>query len=183
MSVDYASKLSYYPNKGVCGVPEVFDDDAQLNVKLNELANLFRHSTYIVVHTGAGISTSVGIPDFRGPNGVWTLEKIGKKPKLSVPFEKAVPSLAHRALVELERHDLIKFLVTQNIDGLHLRSGFPRDRLAILHGDIFLESCPACGTAYARLTPSQSMGLRQSSVTCNYLKPNNRYCRCVNMSV
>ncbi|KAH8860523.1 NAD-dependent protein deacetylase SRT1 [Schistosoma japonicum] len=177
MSVDYASKLSYYPNKGVCGVPEVFDDDAQLNVKLNELANLFRHSTYIVVHTGAGISTSVGIPDFRGPNGVWTLEKIGKKPKLSVPFEKAVPSLAHRALVELERHDLIKFLVTQNIDGLHLRSGFPRDRLAILHGDIFLESCPACGTAYARLTPSQSMGLRQSSVTCNYLKPNNRYCR------
>ncbi|VDO75614.1 unnamed protein product [Schistosoma mattheei] len=177
MSVDYASKLSYYPNKGVCGLPEVLDDDSQLNFKLTELVNLVRRSTYIVVHTGAGISTSVGIPDFRGPGGVWTLEKVGKKPKLSIPFEKVIPSLAHRALVELEKHDVVKFLVTQNIDGLHLRSGFPRDRLAILHGDMFLESCSACGTLYARSTPSGSVGLRQSSVVCTYLKPNKRCCR------
>lgn len=177
MSVDYASKLSYYPNKGVCGLPEVLDDDSQLDLKLTELANLVRQSTYIVVHTGAGISTSVGIPDFRGPRGVWTLEKVGKKPKLSVPFEKVVPSLTHRALVELEKHDVVKFLVTQNIDGLHLRSGFPRDRLAILHGDMFLDTCSACGTLYARSTPSGSVGLRQSSVVCTYLKHNKRCCR------
>ncbi|CAH8840283.1 unnamed protein product [Trichobilharzia szidati] len=177
MSVDYASKLSYYPNKGVCGIPEIFDDEYQLNLKVNQLVSLIRQSNYVVVHTGAGISTSVGIPDFRGPNGVWTLDKLGKKPKLSVPFEKAVPSLAHRALVELEKYDLIKFLVTQNIDGLHLRSGFPRDRLAILHGDMFLESCRSCGTMYARSTPSETMGLRQTSVSCTYSKPNKRYCR------
>ncbi|CAH8502320.1 unnamed protein product [Heterobilharzia americana] len=177
MSVDYASKLSYYPNKGVCGLPEVFDDECQLNLKVDELANLVHESKYVVVHTGAGISTSTGIPDFRGPNGVWTLEKLGKKPKLSVSFEKAVPSLAHRALVEMEKRDIIQFLVTQNIDGLHLRSGFPRDRLAILHGDMFLESCHACGTMYARSTPSETMGLRKTSVSCIHSKLNNRHCR------
>lgn len=71
--------------------------------------------------------------------------------------------------------------MTQNIDGLHLRSGFPRDRLAILHGDMFLESCSACGTLYARSTPSGSVGLRQSSVVCTYLKPNKRCCRYANI--
>ncbi|OON16377.1 transcriptional regulator, Sir2 family [Opisthorchis viverrini] len=139
MSVDYASGLSEYANKGVCGLPEFFDDTTTLESKIDELYRLMVESAYTVVHTGAGISTSVGIPDFRGPKGVWTLEKLGEKPTVSVSFEKATPSLAHRILVELERKNLIHYLITQNIDGLHFRSGFPRNRLSILHGDMFLE--------------------------------------------
>lgn len=69
MSVSYASGLSYYANKGVCGLPEYTDTPSVLETKLNELYQLMRRSQFTVVHTGAGISTSSGIPDFRGPNG------------------------------------------------------------------------------------------------------------------
>lgn len=123
--------------------------------------------------------------------GVWTLEKLGLKPENSVLFEDARPSLAHHALVELERHGknyfinsfrligFIKFLITQNIDGLHLRSGYPRDCLAILHGDMFLDSCCNCGTLYVRNTPTKTIGLKRSLTSCTYLKTNKRICRLV----
>ncbi|KAG5451613.1 NAD-dependent protein deacetylase sirtuin-6 [Clonorchis sinensis] len=177
MSVGYASGLSEYANKGVCGLPEFFDDTITLESKIDELHRLMVESAYTVVHTGAGISTPVGIPDFRGPKGVWTLEKLGEKPTVSVSFEKAMPSLAHRILVELERKNLIQYLITQNIDGLHFRSGFPRNRLSILHGDMFLEVCDTCGSFFARSTPSTTMGLRRTDVFCTYTKPSGRGCR------
>ncbi|TGZ69069.1 hypothetical protein CRM22_003940 [Opisthorchis felineus] len=88
-----------------------------------------------------------------------------------------MPSLAHRILVELERKNLIHYLITQNIDGLHFRSGFPRDRLSILHGDMFLEVCDTCGSFFARSTPSTTMGLRRTDVFCTYTKPSGRGCR------
>ncbi|CAH8614939.1 unnamed protein product, partial [Dicrocoelium dendriticum] len=177
MSVNYATALSDYANKGVCGMPELFDDATALEKKLNELYLLMRQSRYTVVHTGAGISTSVGIPDFRGPRGIWTLEKLGKNPPTSVPFESATPSLAHQILVEFECRGLIHYLVTQNIDGLHLRSGFPRDRLSILHGDMFLEVCDTCGTLFPRNTPSVTVGLRRTDTSCTYIKPSKLRCR------
>ncbi|KAF7255263.1 hypothetical protein EG68_09169 [Paragonimus skrjabini miyazakii] len=177
MSVNYASGLSEYINKGVCGLPEFVDDVTVLKQNVNKLYRLMRDSKFTVVHTGAGISTSVGIPDFRGPKGVWTLEKLGQQPTVSVPFEKAVPSAAHRILVELEQRNIIHYLVTQNIDGLHLRSGFPRDRLSILHGDMFIEVCDKCGTFFVRNTPSTTMGLRQTNTLCSYVKPSGRCCR------
>lgn len=62
---------------------------------------MINESRFTVAITGAGISTSCGIPDFRGPNGVWTLEKKGLKPDLNVSFENALPSYAHYALSEL----------------------------------------------------------------------------------
>ncbi|CAL8095426.1 unnamed protein product [Calicophoron daubneyi] len=177
MSVDYAAGLSPYANKGICGLPEYLDEEDALNEKIEKLYQLLSQSHYTVVHTGAGISTSAGIPDFRGPKGVWTLEEQGKNPSPSVAFEKAVPSFTHRALVKLERQGVIHYLITQNIDGLHLRSGFPRDRMSILHGDAFIEQCNRCGTNYIRSTPSKTMGLRPTGVSCTLIKSSSRACR------
>lgn len=68
------------------------------------LAQMIDESNHIVAITGAGISTSCGIADFRGPNGVWTLEKIGLKPSNhAVSFDQAQPSYSHYALVELAK--------------------------------------------------------------------------------
>uniref|UniRef100_A0A8C7K0R5 protein acetyllysine N-acetyltransferase n=1 Tax=Oncorhynchus kisutch TaxID=8019 RepID=A0A8C7K0R5_ONCKI len=65
MSVNYAAGLSTYADKGVCGLPESFDSKEELKGKVEALAQLIRESQYLVVHSGAGISTSSGIPDFR----------------------------------------------------------------------------------------------------------------------
>ncbi|KAM9322028.1 NAD-dependent protein deacylase sirtuin-6 isoform 2-T2 [Pholidichthys leucotaenia] len=65
MSVNYAAGLSPYANKGVCGLPERFDSPEELKAKVEMLAQLIKESEYLVVHSGAGISTSAGIPDFR----------------------------------------------------------------------------------------------------------------------
>ena len=69
MSVNYAEGLSDYDNKGKCGLPETFDPQDLVERKVEELAQMMRSSSFIVFHTGAGISTSAGIPDFRGPKG------------------------------------------------------------------------------------------------------------------
>mmetsp|Transcript_7334 Transcript_7334/g.18197 ORF Transcript_7334/g.18197 Transcript_7334/m.18197 type:complete len:391 (+) Transcript_7334:184-1356(+) len=75
MSAGYAERLSEYPDKGVCGLPENYDTPRALTSKIDQLSNLIRRSNYTVVLTGAGISTGAGIPDFRGPNGIWTREQ------------------------------------------------------------------------------------------------------------
>ncbi|XP_075060960.1 NAD-dependent protein deacylase sirtuin-6 isoform X2 [Mixophyes fleayi] len=145
MSVNYAAGLSSYSDKGRCGLPEVFDPQDELHQKVEELADMIRKASYVVFHTGAGISTSCGIPDFRGPNGVWTLEEKGLNPKFDTTFETACPSATHMALLQLHSVGILKFLISQNVDGLHVRSGFPRDRLSELHGNMFVEECSKCG--------------------------------------
>ena len=69
MSVNYASALSPYEHKGRCGMPEKFEEPDIVAEKANQLAEMIRNSQHFVVITGAGISTSAGIPDFRGPSG------------------------------------------------------------------------------------------------------------------
>uniref|UniRef100_A0A0X3P8T1 protein acetyllysine N-acetyltransferase n=3 Tax=Schistocephalus solidus TaxID=70667 RepID=A0A0X3P8T1_SCHSO len=178
MSVNYASGLSPYANKGVCGLPELCDSEETLSRKITSLVDLLRTSKYTVVHTGAGISTPSGIPDFRGPKGVWTLEKQGKSPETSVSFEEALPSTGHMALVALERAGFINYLITQNIDGLHLRSGFPINRMSILHGDMFLESCDLCNSIYVRASsPVPTMGRHFTGFKCTRVKAQGRPCR------
>ncbi|EGW03105.1 NAD-dependent protein deacetylase sirtuin-6 isoform X2 [Cricetulus griseus] len=178
MSVNYAAGLSPYADKGKCGLPEIFDPPEELERKVGELARLMLQASSVVFHTGAGISTASGIPDFRGPHGVWTMEERGLAPKFDTTFENARPSKTHMALVQLERSGFLSFLVSQNVDGLHVRSGFPRDKLAELHGNMFVEECPKCKTQYVRETVVGTMGLKATGRLCTVAKARGlRACR------
>lgn len=79
-----------------------------------------------------------------GPNGVWTLEKKGEKPNVNISFSDAIPSKTHMALKALTDSGHVKYIVSQNIDGLHLKSGLAREFLAELHGNMFVENCNKC---------------------------------------
>lgn len=72
------------------------------------------------------ITSSITIFSCRGPKGVWTLEEKGESPQFNTTFEEARPSLTHMALLGLQRAGYLKYLISQNVDGLHVRSGFPR---------------------------------------------------------
>ncbi|XP_078431814.1 sirtuin 1 isoform X2 [Wolffia australiana] len=170
MSLGYAEKLSYKEDVGTVGMSEIFDSPADFQLKIEELAGLIKESKHLVVFTGAGISTSCGIPDFRGPKGIWTLQQEGKDlPKASLPFDRAMPSVTHMALVELEKAGVLKFLISQNVDCLHLRSGIPRCKLAELHGNSFREICPACGIEYIRDFEIETIGMKETSRRCSNL--------------
>ncbi|KAJ0261603.1 NAD-dependent protein deacetylase SRT1 [Hirschfeldia incana] len=171
MSLGYAEKLSFIEDVGQVGMAEFFDPSHVLQCKIEELAKMIQKSKHLVVFTGAGISTSCGIPDFRGPKGIWTLQREGKDlPKASLPFHRAMPSMTHMALVELERAGILKFVISQNVDGLHLRSGIPREKLSELHGDSFMEMCPSCGAEYLRDFEVETIGLKETSRKCSNAK-------------
>lgn len=171
MSLGYAEKLSYIEDVGNVGMAEFFDSSHLLQDKIEQLARLIQQSKHLVVFTGAGISTSCGIPDFRGPKGIWTLQREGKPlPEASLPFHRAMPGMTHMALVELEKAGILKFVISQNVDGLHLRSGIPREKLAELHGNSFMETCPTCGTEYLRDFEVETIGLKETSRRCSKKK-------------
>ncbi|KAF9589287.1 hypothetical protein IFM89_022357 [Coptis chinensis] len=168
MSLGYAEKLSYKEDVGSVGMSEIFDSPTILQHKIEELALLIQQSKHLVAFTGAGISTSCGIPDFRGPKGVWTLQREGKGvPQASLPFHRAMPSFTHMALVELEKAGILKFVISQNVDSLHLRSGIPREKLSELHGNSFRELCPSCGVEYVRDFEVETIGLKETSRRCS----------------
>jgi len=109
----------------------------------------------VVAFTGAGISTDSGIPDFRGPDGVWTRREAGlPPPRWRVPPGRVAPNASHLALVELQRLGKLRLLVTQNTDGLHRRSGIAPAILAELHGNGRLMRCLGCD----RLCSRQDIG-------------------------
>ncbi|KAG4920694.1 hypothetical protein JHK82_049643 [Glycine max] len=175
MSLGYAEKLSYIEDVGNVGMVEYFDPSHVLREKIDQLAIMIKKSKHLVVFTGAGISTSCGIPDFRGPKGIWTLQREGKAlPEASLPFHRAAPSMTHMALVELEKAGILKFVISQNVDGLHLRSGIPREKLAELHGNSFMETCPSCGEEYFRDFEVETIGLKETSRRCSVAKCGTR---------
>ena len=131
---------------------------------LDEVAGWLARARSVVVLTGAGVSTESGIPDFRGPDGVWTrdpraerLSNIGYyladpairreswKRRIEHPAWAAEPNAAHRALAALDAAGRLDLLVTQNIDGLHLAAGSSPHRLIEIHGTIRESACLACG--------------------------------------
>ena len=125
---------------------------------------LVAESRRIVVLTGAGISTDSGIPDFRGPDGVWTRDPTAERQatigaymsdpavrrrswrsRLGSPTWSARPNAGHDALVELERRGTLHTLVTQNIDGLHQAAGVSAARIVEIHGTMRQVVCLSCG--------------------------------------
>src|SRR3954447_5725453 len=118
----------------------------------------------IVVLTGAGISTDSGIPDFRGPNGVWTKNPAAEKTatlshymsnpdvrkqawrnRVEAPMWDAEPNVGHRAIVELERTGKVIAVIAQNVDGLHLKAGSDAANLIEVHGNTREVMCMQCG--------------------------------------
>ena len=106
-------------------------------------------SEHVVAFTGAGISTDSGIPDFRGPDGVWTRRDKGLPPPRwrSGPGGPH-PNPSHLALADLQRLGKLQFLITQNTDNLHRASGVRPDLLAELHGNGRMLRCLACDTLH-----------------------------------
>jgi mono-ADP-ribosyltransferase sirtuin 6 len=172
MSSGYASRLSEYKDKGVCGLPENKDTKRRLAVKLKRLTELIQKSNHTVVLTGAGISTSAGIPDFRGPYGIWTEEsqrkrKRSKAPPISVgDFAQAQPTLTHRAILKLVELGQVQYCITQNVDGLHRRSGLSRQYHSVLHGCVFTEVCEQCQTEHFRDYDVGGMSCQRTGRTC-----------------
>lgn len=120
----------------------------------------------VTVLTGAGISTDSGIPDYRGPQGVWTRDPDAEK-LVTLSYYVADPDIrrrawlmrrdtapdarpnaGHRALVDLERQGRLRALLTQNIDGLHQASGVPERQVIELHGNSTYAHCLDCGERY-----------------------------------
>ncbi|KAK1450296.1 NAD-dependent deacetylase sirtuin-7 [Colletotrichum melonis] len=122
-----------------------------LDVKASQLVNLIKKSKHFIAFTGAGISTSAGIPDFRGPEGAWTLRAQGRqRTGKTTDTLQAIPTKTHMALVELQDRGILKYLVSQNCDGLHRKSGILPEKISELHGNSNREYCKDCGKEYLR---------------------------------
>jgi NAD-dependent deacetylase len=130
-------------------------------------AELLSRARRVVALTGAGISTESGIPDFRGPEGVWTkdpsaerlatighyvadpeVRKAAWRSRVASPVWQAEPNAGHRALVRLEQAGRLELIVTQNTDGLHHAAGSDPSRVVEIHGTMREAVCLACGARF-----------------------------------
>lgn len=115
------------------------------------LARWIVEADHVVAFTGAGISTESGLPDFRGPDGVWTRRDKGlPPPTASKPWSEVEPNRGHRALVRLQALDKLDFVVSQNVDNLHLKSGIHAGNIAELHGNSTLMRCLECDQQFPK---------------------------------
>jgi NAD-dependent deacetylase len=137
-----------------------------LDAKIAAAAEMILTSRRLVVFTGAGISTESGIPDFRGPGGIWTRfdpddftiqkflkseETRRKQWKILIGeglFSRVKPNRAHCAIAELEVLGRLECVITQNIDNLHQEAGNSPDRIFELHGNMQWVKCLDCGMRY-----------------------------------
>jgi NAD-dependent deacetylase len=132
--------------------------------QLRQVARWIREASRVVALTGAGVSTGSGIPDYRGPTGLWTrdpakqaLVTIGPyvgdpevrreawRMRAETPAHEVRPNVAHEALVELERRGRLHTLITQNVDGLHQAAGSSPEAVVEVHGTVREAVCLECG--------------------------------------
>jgi NAD-dependent SIR2 family protein deacetylase len=122
-----------------------------LEQRIETIAQWIIDCEHLVAFTGAGISTDSGIPDFRGPDGVWTRRDAGlAPPRWRVSPGEVKPNASHLALVELQQLGKLQLLVTQNTDNLHRRSGIRPELLAEPHGNGQLMRCLSCDRLHTR---------------------------------
>lgn len=143
--------------------------NGSMDEAVSQLAGLIAGSDAILIVTGAGVSTNSGIPDFRGPQGVWKTERPvmyqdfvddpesrieywDQKLRAAPAFNAARPGAVHRACVDLEAVGKLHTLVTQNVDGLHAGAGTTRSKLVEVHGTAMEVLCLDCGDR----SPAQS---------------------------
>ncbi len=141
------------------------DDTESLAADLAPVADAVRSSRKMVVFTGAGISTESGIPDYRGPNGVWKTNRIptvenvrtdkaGREERWEQQrrrypeMEAREPNAGHQAIAQLERSGRVSAIVTQNIDGLHQKAGSDPEHVLELHGSSHWARCMTCGRRF-----------------------------------
>ena len=139
-------------------------DATELDRAVQAARRLVEEARRIVVLTGAGISTDSGIPDFRGPQGLWTrnpeaekmatlqhyvadpeVRKRAWRSRLESPALTAEPNAGHKAIVTLEQRGTLLALLTQNVDGLHQKAGSDPQRVVEIHGTMREVTCLACG--------------------------------------
>ncbi|KAK3691447.1 hypothetical protein RRG08_036247 [Elysia crispata] len=160
---------------------EFHDSDADICLEAEKIAHILQHARYCIGFTGAGISTAAGIGDFRGINGKWTeREKVknygtkgASKFKSAARVDTLRPTYTHEALLKLQEMGLLKFLISQNTDGLHRLSGIPADKLSELHGNTFVEKCETCDARFERPFPCRR-GNGAFEIKCKRCKINHR---------
>ena len=132
---------------------------------IDEVRRMLEQSRRVVIFTGAGVSTESGIPDFRSPGGIWTKyqpidfrefisseesrrETWRRKIAVDEAVSQAQPNRGHRAISHLVAQGKVSSVITQNIDGLHQRSGIPEDKIIELHGNGTYAACLECAQRY-----------------------------------
>ena len=139
----------------------------EVEESIRDLVEVWARVQHVVVLTGAGLSTASGIPDFRSPGGLWerfravSIQEFLESESARVGYwrykqvtweilQQAEPNPAHTSLTDLAKGGRIELLVTQNVDGLHSRSGFPVERMVRIHGTDAEVVCLSCGNRQAR---------------------------------
>ena len=156
--------------------------------KTDQVAGMIAKAGKVVVFTGAGISTESGIPDFRGPGGLWTkydpddftIDKfLGSKAQRKKMWERlregglmeeAKPNAAHYAIVELERMGKLSALVTQNVDNLHQKAGSNPALIRELHGNMQMLICLNCRRRYPISLIKERYADSENIPTCDYCR-------------
>jgi NAD-dependent deacetylase len=158
---------------------------------VERLSSILRCAKQLLVFTGAGISTASGIPDYRGPKGVWNtrrpvfyqdfmssraarIEYWSQKAEDRDAFRRARPNAVHAAIVALEEAGRVELVVTQNVDGLHRVAGTSEEVLVEIHGTNGLVECQTCGTRVDPSGPFRSFDETGEPPVCacgGFLKP------------
>ena len=159
-----------------------------MDQKIDQVARLAAKAGKIVVFTGAGISTESGIPDFRGPGGLWTKydpddftidqflgshatrKKMWRRLREGGLMEDAQPNAAHYAVVELEKMGKLLSLVTQNVDNLHQKAGSSPALIRELHGNMQRLVCLNCRESYPIAVVKEKYAGSDDAPTCDYCR-------------